>query len=282
MRSAAIVCLVLLASARLNAGEETLEPAPSTGYEILAVRVGRTERARRDLFIDDPTLAARIPVAFAFWVLRGQDRVILVDTGFVDRRMKKRWNVVDYVDPATALKGVGISTGQVTDIIITHRHWDHIGGLVLFATPRVWIARSEFLGARRMYKRSNPGLFEALKRLDEEGRLHFTGPMERILPGVAVVSEGLHTAGCQYVVVDDPDGVWILASDAGPLYANFERRKPSGQTSDARMSRAVLERMIELVGGDIGRIVPGHEPAVFENFPSIIPGVVRLSPRPGD
>jgi hypothetical protein len=60
------------------------------------------------------------------------------------------------------------------------------------------------------------------------------------------------------------DSTWIIASDVAPLFANFERGQATGQSSSPRKTLAVQETMLSLVDGDLARIIPGHEPAIYE------------------
>jgi hypothetical protein len=67
--------------------------------------------------------------------------------------------------------------------------------------------------------------------------------------------------------------VWVLASDLAPLRANFTRNKPGGQVSSARRALRIQRTMVELAGGELSRIIPGHEPDIFEGGQT-----VRLCP----
>jgi hypothetical protein len=88
------------------------------------------------------------------------------------------------------------------------------------------------------------------------------------------------------VVVTNPDGPWVLASDIGPLRANFVRRKPTGLSSDPERARAALVTILEWVGDDVSRVIPGHEPALFSPGGSLeltaTPATGRSSAPPGE
>ena len=79
------------------------------------------------------------------WLLQGSDgRNVLVDAGFSPRDdLMTRWRPLDYVTPAEAVARVGVRPEDVTDVIVSHVHWDHFDGVDLFPNARVWIQREE-------------------------------------------------------------------------------------------------------------------------------------------
>jgi glyoxylase-like metal-dependent hydrolase (beta-lactamase superfamily II) len=78
-----------------------------------------------------------------FWFLKGENgRNILVDAGYIDssKTVKK-----DYERPDEVLKRLNISPSDITDIIITHPHFDHIGGIILFPQGKVWMQKKTMI-----------------------------------------------------------------------------------------------------------------------------------------
>jgi glyoxylase-like metal-dependent hydrolase (beta-lactamase superfamily II) len=66
-----------------------------------------------------------------------------------------------YVRPDSALLRMGIKATEITDIIITHPHYDHIGGIVLFPSAQVWMQKDDydyFVGAAWQKKGFNEGV----------------------------------------------------------------------------------------------------------------------------
>jgi glyoxylase-like metal-dependent hydrolase (beta-lactamase superfamily II) len=270
MPSATLALLLAATPVDAESIRAALGEPPATGWTMHAVRVGVTRGAKRATFIADPRLGDRLNIAFSFWVLRGHDRILLIDTGFVDRTYTKTWRIEGYRDPAAGLAALDIEPSQVTDVIVTHDHWDHIGGLVLFPRATAWLHKRTLAAAR---KSGRPALDRWLLRAEASGRLRVTSSLELTVPGVLVVHAGLHTAGFQYVVVHNPEGIWVFASDIAPLRANFERGRPTGLTRDPRRTLEVMGTMRALVDGNLERIVTGHDPNGFDEH-----GLRHLSP----
>ena len=65
---------------------------------------------------------------------------ILVDAGFYREQFFKQWHVTDYMKPSDAVRAA--SPEEITDIIVTHMHWDHADGMDLFPNARVWCRRT--------------------------------------------------------------------------------------------------------------------------------------------
>ena len=87
----------------------------------------------------------RIDIAMMVWLLKGPDgRNVLVDAGFHRDDFVRRWKPVDFVPPSEAVARAGVKPEDVTDVIISHIHWDHLDGIDLFPKARIWIQREEF------------------------------------------------------------------------------------------------------------------------------------------
>ena len=247
------------ATDRLEAIRQSLSSTASKPYAIHALRLGTSSRARRHLFIADPSLPKRISVSFAMWVIVGGGRRILVDTGFRNRRMVEKWHIETPRTPVEALADAGIDARDITDVVVTHGHWDHVGGIYQFGHANIFIHKQVF----GKLNGSGP-LRRFLRRVKTSGDLRITRDIHPIAPGVAAVYAGRHAPGFQYVVVRNPDGYWVLASDIAPLRANFERGIPTGQTDNPRQTLCIQQTMTALTDGRLDRIIPGHEPGIFE------------------
>lgn len=218
----------------------------------------------------------RIDIAMIVWLLRDDERVVLFDSGFHRDAWMERFAIVDYIRPDSAVRLAGVAPEDVTDVIVSHAHWDHMGGIDLFPNAIVHIQREEYAyytGAAWQDGGRAGGIDGAdileLVRRNTAGRVKVVdGDDVEVLPGIRAFTGARHTYASQYIRVDGPEPV-VLASDNCYLYRNLEMRAPSATftASDHAANLAAQARMIELAGS-IDRVVPGHDPQQFERYPT--------------
>ena len=96
-------------------------------YEVLAIKYAELQREARSNFLDgDAHETQAMPLDYFVWVVRNQERTIVVDTGFTEAVAKKRKRKI--TNPvAKGLKAAGVDVKDVRDVVITHLHYDHCG-----------------------------------------------------------------------------------------------------------------------------------------------------------
>jgi glyoxylase-like metal-dependent hydrolase (beta-lactamase superfamily II) len=218
------------------------------------------------------------------WLLKGSNGSnVLVDTGFYRDKFFKQWTVKEFIKPSDAISKVGLKPEDITDVIITHMHWDHADGMDLFPKARVWIQKDEFAyytGEAWQSPRTHGGIepedVVALVTLNIEGRVRMVnGDDQEGLDGIRFYTGGRHTYASQFVGVNTKAGTAIVASDNCYLYENLDKHAPIAQTLDATSNLKAQDRMKQLASNP-RLIVPGHDPAVFIRFPAPGHGVARI------
>jgi glyoxylase-like metal-dependent hydrolase (beta-lactamase superfamily II) len=278
------VAILLMAGAGLLAGIEAKAGEPPV-YEVYAVRYATLREFPVANLVQGAEPGRTLDIAMTFWVLKGPEgRTVLVDAGFYrPRLLKDRSNVADYTRPDKALGRLGIKPEVVTDVVVTHMHWDHADGVDLFPKARVWIQKDEFNYYTREAKppSGHDGDNEldeasAMVKLNNLGRVRLVdGDAREILPGVTVYTGGRHTFASQYVGVNTKAGRVVIASDNLYLYENLDKHVPIAQTFDAKSNLAAHDRMKRLAT-NLRLIVPGHDPEVFVRFPKPGNGVAHI------
>ena len=274
----------LVIAAALLAGAACRSPHPGgeeAGYEVSAVRYGTLPNFPVRGLVAGADSARRMDIAVMVWVLRNPARTVLVDAGFYRDRFVRQWKPTDFVRPSQAVAAAGVRPEDVTDVVLTHVHWDHMDGVDLFPNARLWVQRAEYeyyVGADGKPLHAGIDAEDAalLAGLRGAGRVELVdGDAREILPGITVYTGGRHTWASQYVGVRTPVGTTVIASDNAYLYENLERRRPIAQTFDSTANLAAQARMLGLAASP-RLVVPGHDPAVFARFPTPGGGVARI------
>ena len=253
-----------------------LIPPPTPEYSIQAIRYATSPGvAISDLVVGGPK--DKIDIAMVVWLIRGGGHTILFDSGFHRDTFTKEYPMQDYLRPDEALKTAGVQPADVTDIVISHAHWDHMGGLDLFPKAQVWIQKEEY----RYYTMDawqpggdhggiDPEDAKELVQLNTEGRVHLIdGDNVEIFPGIRAYTGSRHTYASQYLRVDG-NPPYVLASDNVYLYLNLKTHLASDTFSDADHAANIAQqaRMIQLAGSP-DRVVPGHDILQFQKFPTV-------------
>jgi glyoxylase-like metal-dependent hydrolase (beta-lactamase superfamily II) len=104
-------------------------------YKVYAIKYARLSRRSPDNFIGGDEHDTEMPLYYYVWVIEGQNRTVVVDTGFNEAMAKKRSRQI--VRPVVeGLAALGVAPEKVENVIITHMHYDHAGNLPLFPRAR--------------------------------------------------------------------------------------------------------------------------------------------------
>jgi glyoxylase-like metal-dependent hydrolase (beta-lactamase superfamily II) len=273
----ALLCVALMGAAR-RATAAPREPV----WQVYAIRYASLPGFHVSDLVAGADTTRTLDIAMMFWLLKGPGgRRVLVDAGFYRQKFLDSWKPADYRRPSEAVQSFGIAPDSITDVIISHIHWDHLDGVDLFPRARVWIQREEYayyVGADGLPLHAAIDTVDAamLAQMNHAGRIQLVGGDAReILPGLTAYTGGKHTFASQYVGVHTSGGTVIVASDNCYLYENLDLHRPIAQTLDSTSNLAAQGRMEELAS-ERRLIVPGHDPAVFTRFKSVGPGIVLI------
>lgn len=262
------------------AQQKNLKPT----YAVYAVSYGVIPDFSVANLVAGADRSRKLDIQMMVWLLKGSNGAnILVDSGFYRDKLFKQWKVRDFIKPSEAIAKVGLKPEDITDVIITHMHWDHAGGMDLFPKARIWIQQDEYAyytGDAWRPGGSRGGIdaedVMALVKANTEGRVRVVkGDDQEAIDGIRFYTGGRHTHASQYIGVSTKSGITVIASDNCYLYENLDKRVPIAQTLDAASNLRAQDRMKQLAS-NARLIVPGHDPAVFTRFPAPGNGVAKI------
>lgn len=214
----------------------------------------------------------RISLALNCLLARGEDRVVLVDCGMGDLWSESESDLYGLERPQGGLLEdlgrKGVSPEDVTDVVLTHLHFDHAGGAIhrdgslVFTNATHWIQAQHLRWAKDPTERDRRSFRkDILRAIEGEGcdLQIIDGPRE-LAPQIEVFPVHGHTPGQQLVLLGDPEGErllyagdlvpyasqvhlpWIMAFDLNPLLTLQEKRET--------LSRAVFGEWVLLFEHD--------------------------------
>jgi glyoxylase-like metal-dependent hydrolase (beta-lactamase superfamily II) len=214
-----------------------------------------------------------MPLDYFVWLIRGDEREIVVDTGFSAAMAAKRGRQhLRAVDEGLHL--LKCEASSVKDVVITHLHYDHVGSFELFpaATFHLQDLEMRYATGRHMSEPKHGGAYEVedvvgLVRRAYAGRVRFHEGDAELCPGISLHLIGGHTMGLQVVRVQTRRGAVVLASDASHFYANMEQERPFPIVWSVPDMVQGYRRLRELAHSP-AHIIPGHDPLVLQRYPA--------------
>jgi glyoxylase-like metal-dependent hydrolase (beta-lactamase superfamily II) len=258
-------------------------------YEIFAIRYATREAKRSDHFIGGDPHDGPMPMDYFTWVIRGDGRVVVVDTGFTEEVAIKRKRQFLRC-PVETLAELGIAPETVTDVVLTHLHYDHVGNFHKFPVARFHLQEREMGFVTGPYMRY-PKFGHSFEIEDVVGmvKLNFKGRVEQhsgafdLAPDISLHHVGGHTPGLQIVRVMTKRGWVVLASDAAHYFEHMQKNRffvTAFNLGDMIDGYRTCERL----AASPDHIIPGHDPLVMKLYPAVsapLEGViVRLDVPP--
>jgi glyoxylase-like metal-dependent hydrolase (beta-lactamase superfamily II) len=258
-----------------NDGEPARSATPVLG-RVIAVRYATLVSRRSELFYRYHVYGesdAEMRMDYYFWVVRNEDAVVLVDTGF-DPGVGARRGRTCLCPPLEALDRLGIPAESVSKVVVTHLHYDHIGNLDAFPAAELVVPERELefwngpAASRRHFADAvEPDEVARVTDSWRSGRVRAVGGEQALGDGITVIDVGGHSAGQQVVVVDAGASTVILTSDSVHFYEELEREWPFAVLIDLADMYSAYDTVRALGAQQRTVVVPSHDPAVMDRFP---------------
>lgn len=173
----------------------------------------------------------RIAMAARSLLLKRKDRVILVDAGVGSRWTEKYRSIyaIEHDDRAfdDELEKHGVGRDDVTDVVLTHLHFDHVGALtrddgrggvaITFPKARYVAQGRQWEHAKHPTEKDRASYRDdLLGPLEETGRLELVDGAGEILRGIRVETTEGHTYGHQTIVLEADGATFAFTGDAIP------------------------------------------------------------------
>jgi len=244
-------------------------------YALFAIKYAHSPQRQADenFLTSQDVHDGPMPLDFFIWVAVAGERVVLIDSGADEATCSRRGHTF-LRNPADALQYIGLAPEDITDLVVTHMHWDHMGNLERFPNAQILIHKQEIEHAtgcsmchpmlRRPYDVEQ--VCDVIRAL-YAGRVRFNKGDIEIAPGLTAHLIGGHTPGLQVVRVKTQRGNVVLASDALHFYANALQQNPFPIIVDVADYLDGITTLTQLADSP-QHIISGHDPLVMTAFPA--------------
>jgi len=263
-----------------------VSPLPAPVYEVYALKYAGPFTSKLAFLLFNKGWDENVDRYYYIWAIKGNNETIIVDAGAGVTLAAQR-KLKGYVNPVDVLARVGAKGMSVTKVIITHMHFDHVGGIEMFpkAFPKAtfYVQKKEYefwtknpLARRPIFASSADNLAnKTLADLDRTKRLVLVQGDQNIAPGIDVLLCPGHTIGLQTVAVNTAKGIAIVASDCSHLARNFKEDTPSSLITDLIGWMQSYDKLRHKASS-VDLIFPGHDAGLLHEYPMVAEDVTRL------
>jgi glyoxylase-like metal-dependent hydrolase (beta-lactamase superfamily II) len=218
----------------------------------------------------------RIRLSMRCLLLDGEGRRVLVDDGIGDK-FPARFGEIYRVElePHTlerSLSALGLGVADVTDVLLTHLHFDHAGGstrrdgerlVPRLPRARYYVQRKNWENARSPNPRERASyLPENYVPLMDAGVLTLWDGPQAPWPGIELFTADGHTRGQQLVRVSGPEGVLYFVADLIPTRSHVRIPYVMGYDVAAIETMAEKRELLERACRERAWICLEHDPDV--------------------
>lgn len=181
-------------------------------------------------------------ILFRNFLIRTDNRLIMVDAGC---ETMPGWTMYDFIGPVKALENLGYKPEDITDLIITHAHGDHIECVKYFKNSNIYIQRDEYAAGSDNFT-------------DDMSVILFDDECE-VAPGVKAVKSAAHSIGSTVVEVADNGKSYVFAGDEFYVWDTvYEIREKMSEPNFVKGSLGKRETFIDKYCNGDWNVVLSH------------------------
>ena len=192
--------------------------------EIIPVKYGESTLPESMIFINGSENALR-NIVFKVYLIKNRQKLILVDAGC---ETMPGFDMKNFIGPINALENIGIAADDITDVIITHSHHDHIECVRYFKNAIIHIEEGEY----ELGKSFIPANF----------RVNVFSDVFNVCDGVKIVKIGGHSEGSCIVEIENGTDTFIITGDECYLRECLIEKIPTGSFVNKKASSDFIEK----------------------------------------
>ncbi|MEZ5669556.1 MAG: N-acyl homoserine lactonase family protein [Alphaproteobacteria bacterium] len=260
-------------------------------WELYVIEYARAHQQPVDSLVLGAHDDGAVDLPFTFVLARNGNRNVLIDSGHMNDGMaavmNERFGIPHWISPLRMLAELGVQPADVSDILISHAHYDHMGTIAHFPNATVHIQKREWLSwmeAMAMPKQFgfltlaiNPDDLRAGFDAAVEHRLHLLdGDADDVVPGLHARDGKGHTLGSQFFAVETARGRLVVSGDCVYSLKNLRGHADDGVYAPLAFGvGAIWDQLIAMdriqkeIAGDTGRLIILHDFRRWQGLPVV-------------
>jgi glyoxylase-like metal-dependent hydrolase (beta-lactamase superfamily II) len=206
-------------------------------------------------------------------LLISDDRKILIDTGMGnkwDAKSKSIYKIDENISLETSLNNTGVNPEDITDIILTHLHFDHTGGstkiengklVPAFPNAKYYVQKKNFDWAVNPSERDRGSYIkENFEPLAKEGVLHFIDGETDFDDNISFKIVNGHTFAQQLVKISDSSNTVLYCCDLMPFVSQIRIPYLMGYDLQPLVTVQEKKKFLQLAADENWFLYFGHDP----------------------
>jgi glyoxylase-like metal-dependent hydrolase (beta-lactamase superfamily II) len=215
----------------------------------------------------------RIRLSTRHLILESESKKIIIDTGMGDKwddKLKSIYAVDEKISMSSALASIGLKAEDITDVILTHLHFDHTGGSTIlidgklqpaFPNAKYYVQKQNYdWGIKPSDRDKGSYLSENFLPLFEESILNFINGNSKFDDEIEFIVVNGHTFGQQMVKISDGISTFLFCADLIPTNSHIPLPYIMGYDLQTLVTLQEKKKYLKLAVDENWKLFFGHDP----------------------
>ena len=222
-----------------------------------------------------PDEVNRIKLSTRHLILESDSKKIIIDTGMGEKwddKSKNIYNIDNTLTMNTTLQQIGLNPDDITDVILTHLHFDHTGGSTIlvdgklqpaFPNAKYHVQKQNFEWAKNPSDRDKGSYIkDNFVPLFEEGLLNFFEGNSNFDDEIEFLVINGHTFGQQMIKISDGYETFLFCADLIPTYGHIPLPYIMGYDLQPLVTLSEKKKYLNLTLDENWKLFFGHDPEI--------------------